>query len=350
MFRKPREVITSLTDVAPQAPSTGRPPTPPDSSHRQSIRPVSHSSLTMTVPTTPLLGRNKTAPKVSARTASAGKAKSNTNGNILNFFQKAGPAAGNQKSEAVIKGEESLFLDDDDFGTGPKLGKAVQTPTPPKEYHEYEDDLPNVYSWEVEEAETVRYNEDDIPVKRRKLEDASRRSTPSPSVDAGARKKPFFSRMETTDDQDTENAAALGIEAGAYNNSSIAKPGAEMPLKNETANGTKTDSHPIPSLKQECTSYAEANDFEGIDDFLDDEFPEEGEEYLERRWMQEQAELEMGLEEDDEGTPIDGKAIKEETEAETQIVMHDEEATSCPICSASLTGISDQVGFNYGQH
>lgn len=304
----------------------------------------------MTVPSTPLLGRNKTAPKVSARTPSAGKAKSNTNGNILNFFQKAGPTAGNKKSEAVIEGEESLFLDDDDFGTGPKLGKAVQTPTPPKEYNEYEDDLPNVYSWEVEEAETMRYNEDDIPIKRRKIEDASRRSTPSPSMDAGPREKPFFSRTETTDDQHTENAAAIGIEAEACDNSSIAKPGAELALKNETANGTKTDSRPVPSLKQECTSYAEVNDFEGVEDFLDDEFPEEGEEYLERRWMQEQAELEMGLEEDDEGTPSDGKAIKEETEVETKIVMHDEEATSCPICSASLTGISDQVGLNDGQY
>ena len=271
------------------------------------------------------------------------------NGNILNFFQKAGPTAANKKSEAVIRGEESLFLDDDDFGTGPKLGKAVQTPTPPKEYDEYVD-LPDVYGWEVEEAETMRYNEDDVPVKRRKTEYMSRPSTPSPNMDAGARTKPFFSSMGTFDDQDMEGSATSGIEAEPCNNSSNVTPGADLALKDETTNGTKTDFHPIPSLKQECTSYAEVNDFEGLEDFIDDEFPEEGEEYMERRWMQEQAELEMGLEEDDEGTPSDGKAIKEDAEVETQIVMHNEETTSCPICSASLAGISDQVGFNDWQH
>ena len=303
----------------------------------------------MAMPSTPLVGKNKPAPKVSARTSSAGKPKSNTNGNILNFFQKAGPTTGSKKSEAVIKGEESLFLDDDDFGTGPKIGKVVQTPTPPKEYDEYEE-LPGVFGWESEETETMRYNEDEIPVKRRKTEDASRRSTSSPSMDVGARKKPFFSRLETSDHQDMEDSAAIGIKVEACNKSSVATPCAGLPLKDKTANGAKTDSHPIPSLKQECTSYAELNDFEGVEDFIDDEFPEEGEEYLERRWMQEQAELEMGLEEDDEGTPSDGKAIKEEAEVETEIVMHNEEETSCPICSASLTGISDQVGLDDGQH
>ncbi|KAL8792884.1 MAG: hypothetical protein Q9195_004526 [Heterodermia aff. obscurata] len=295
----------------------------------------------MTVPSTPLLGRSKTAPKVPARTSSAGKAKSNTNGNILNFFQKAGPTAGNKKSEAVIRGEESLFLDDDDFGTGPTIGKAVQTPTPPKEYTEYED-LPNVFNWEEEETETMRYNEDDVPVKRRKTEDASRRSTLSPSMDAGGRKKPYFSRMGISDDQDMEGSATIGTEEEACNDSSIATSDANFAPKDGTANGTTTDTHRIPSLKQEDTSYVEVNDFEGIEDFIDDEFPEEGEEYLERRWMQEQAELEMGLEEEDEGTPSDGKAIKEEAELETKIVMHNEEANSCPICSASLTGISEQ--------
>ena len=302
----------------------------------------------MAAPSTPLLARSKTAPKVSNRTSSSAiKAKPNTNGNILSFFQKAGPTVRTQKSEALIKAEESLFLDDDDFGTGPKLGKVVQTPTPPKEYNEYED-LPTAYSWEVEETETMRYNEDDIPVKRRKTEDASKRSTPSPGVNAGAKKKLFFSRMETSDDQDMEDTPAIGIEAEACNNSSIATPDAEVAPKDEVANETKT-ANPIPSLKQECTGYAEVNDFEGVGDFIDDEFPEEGEEYLERRWMQEQADLEMGLEEDDEGTSSDGKAIKEEVEVDTEIVMHNEEATSCPICFASLTGITDQVGFNAWQ-
>lgn len=292
----------------------------------------------MAVPTTPLLGRSKTAPRVTPRTASAGIAKSNANGNILNFFQKAGPIDGKAKSEHVIKAEESLFLDDDDFGTAPGFGQAIQTPTPPREY-EGNKEAADEDSGNVDERQAFRYNEDAGPVKKRKTETTPKRS----SEDVDGRKKPFFSRSESPDDMTVDQVGKID----AVRDISHDDPPTTLEQKPTSVDRKiiekEFDQHPIPSLKQESTSYAEANDFEGIEDFIDDEFPEEGEEYLERRWMQAQAELEMGLEEDHADLTLDGKTIEQEAELDDIIVTHNEEAASCPICDASLSGLTDQV-------
>ena len=347
MFRKPRETIPSLADIAPQAPSTGRPPTPPDPSQRPPSRPGTHYKPPMAIPTTPLLGRSKSTAKPTPRAASsAGKVKTNGNGNILNFFQKSAAP----KSEAVIRAEESLFLDDDDFGTAPGMGggfgKVLQTPTPPRE-ERGDGGLLGV----DEEEELSRFNEADGSVKRRKVEDTPKRSTPSPGSDVPARKKPFFARTESEEDTNKQSAGDSRAWAGIPRGTSNVTPEA-IPIPDRAkSKDSEAISHPIPSLKQESTSYGETNDFDGIEDFIDDEFPEEGEEYLERRWMQEQADLELGLEEDEEdegGVAVDDKTIKEESKVDTKIVMHNEETNSCPICSASLDGITDQVSFNAG--
>ena len=336
MFRKPREAIPSLADVAPQAPSIGRPPTPPDSTRQKPPH-----ALYMAVPTNTHLGRSKTASKTAPRTSSVGKVKSSGNGNILNFFQKTRPA----KSVAVVRAEESLFLDDDDFGTGPPIRKVIQTPTPPRDNHTNED-LIEQYDPSIWPEPISRYNEDDGPFKRRKM-DGGVRGSPLLSTDAGGRKKPFFARGASPDRSESEIPKICeGGKDAAYNRPDVGSEAS--PISDEG----KIEDHgkkipPIPSPKQESTSYAEPTDFDGIEDFDDQEFPEEGEEYLERVWMQEQAELEMGIEEDDaDGTP-DGKMRQEEEEAEitTEVVMHDETAVSCPICSTSLAGVMDQVRF-----
>lgn len=347
MFRKPREAIPSLADIAPQAPSTGRPPTPPDPSQRPPSRPAINYKPPMAIPTTPLLGRSKLTAKPTPRAASsASKAKPTGNGNILNFFQKSATP----KSDAVIRAEESLFLDDDDFGTAPGMGggfgKVLQTPMPPRE--ERGD---GVVVGVDEEEEVSRFNEADGSVKRRKMEERPKRSTSSPGGDAGARKKPFFARTESLEDTNKQRLGDSRAATEIPRDTPIFTPEAIPAPDRATFKEGEDISHPIPSLKQESTSYGEINDFDGIEDFIDDEFPEEGEEYLERRWMQEQADLELGLEEDEEdegGVAVDDKTIKEESKVDTKIVMHNEEANSCPICSASLVGITDQVGFNAG--
>ena len=346
MFRKPRESISSLADIAPQAPSTGRPPTPPKSQRRQ--HPAAYrDSPKMAVPTTPLLGRSKTAPKPTPRIASAGKAKSNGNGNILNFFSKSVPP----KSEAAVKGEESLFLDDDDFGTGPAFGKvvkAVQTPTPPKEGG-IGGQSPELDARGSPVHAVSRYNEDDEPVKRRKIYNRKEKNTAD--VNGGTER---WRRASIADGYDSDGltieqrgrAEVIGDWMSEHELQSRDELLEEVLPEDMTGCNRRQIYDPapiIPSLKQESTSFAEPNDFEGIEDFIDDEFPEEGEEYLERKWMQEQAELEMGLEEDDTTPDTDGTVKHEETDVDTRIVMHNEEATSCPLCSASLAGITDQV-------
>ena len=301
----------------------------------------------MAVPVTPLLGRSKSVPKVTPRSASAGKAKTNGNGNILNFFQKSVPP----KSEAVIKGEESLFLDDDDFGTGPASGKAVkavQTPTPPRESGVGEKS-PNLEERNLPVQAESRYNEDDGPVKRRKIDAGKENTAANVNGETERWRKGYIAEENESEGLSIEERAraeVLGDSLAEQEQYYRDEHPEEVAPRDLTSCDTRRVHYPapvIPSLKQESTSYAEQNDFEGIEDFIDDEFPEEGEEYLERKWMQEQAELEMGLVEDETTPDTDGKIKHEETEVDTKIVMHDEEATSCPLCSASLAGITDQV-------
>ncbi|KAG0647861.1 DNA cross-link repair pso2 snm1 [Hyphodiscus hymeniophilus] len=88
----------------------------------------------------------------------------------------------------------------------------------------------------------------------------------------------------------------------------------------------------IPTLKKEYTSIDDWGKFEDFDEFADDGFGD-GEEAVERRWMEEQAILEAadgGLEEEFEGFPDDDlpEPPKEVSTA------------SCPICDANLGGIS----------
>ncbi|TVY48741.1 DNA cross-link repair protein [Lachnellula occidentalis] len=88
----------------------------------------------------------------------------------------------------------------------------------------------------------------------------------------------------------------------------------------------------IPTLKKEATSIDEWSKFDDFEEFPDDEFAD-GEEFVERKWMEEQARLEAaeaGHEEFDGfgDDHLDG-------------MTPDEEITACcPICSASLGGIT----------
>lgn len=92
----------------------------------------------------------------------------------------------------------------------------------------------------------------------------------------------------------------------------------------------------------------EIDEFEGVEDFIDDEFPDDGEEFLERRWMEEQDQLGMGLEDEDEkpGLPdMQEQAIPERGKKDSKI--SNEENSSCPMCGGSTTGLTDQVSLPF---
>ncbi|KAF4633249.1 hypothetical protein G7Y89_g4878 [Cudoniella acicularis] len=91
----------------------------------------------------------------------------------------------------------------------------------------------------------------------------------------------------------------------------------------------------IPTLKKEATTVDDWSKFEDIDEFPDDqdEFAD-GEEFIERKWMEEQARLEAaeeGLEE--EFNSFEDNFVVEKPSDEGM-------TPACPICNASLSGIT----------
>lgn len=88
----------------------------------------------------------------------------------------------------------------------------------------------------------------------------------------------------------------------------------------------------IPALKKEATSIDEWSRFEDFEDFPDDDEFGGGEEFTERKWMQEQARLEAAELEQEGlngfGDDVDGHPPETDMTA------------TCPICEASLSGIT----------
>lgn len=93
----------------------------------------------------------------------------------------------------------------------------------------------------------------------------------------------------------------------------------------------------VPSLKKEDTSFDDWGRFEDIEElpYDNDEFAD-GEEFIERKWMEEQARLEAaeaGQEFEDWNGFDNERPLKE--------APGDSIAPSCPICNASLEGVTD---------
>ena len=100
----------------------------------------------------------------------------------------------------------------------------------------------------------------------------------------------------------------------------------EAPVLVEQNNHTAVVTQ-FPELKKESNSMDGWGGFDDLEGFPD-EFAIDGEEFMERKWMEEQAMLE-GADDPEEGL---GGVIKSE---------HNEEITgACPICNASLDGIT----------
>ena len=98
---------------------------------------------------------------------------------------------------------------------------------------------------------------------------------------------------------------------------------------------------PKPDLKRESTSVVVAEDFEGMGDFVDDEFPEEGEEFMERRWMEEQAEMEADMESHDGDIDEPTREGDEKVEDCQNMVQNNTAASACPICGGNTSGLNE---------
>ncbi|KAK3112179.1 DNA cross-link repair protein PSO2/SNM1 [Teratosphaeriaceae sp. CCFEE 6253] len=344
MFRNPRETEVSVL-------SLGRPPTPPGTRAKTPFTlavPPSVPAPKMAVKTRaakqaplPTIGRQGTVGSAKKVTATA-KLKQNgkPNSSILSFFKKTdGPEDG------------GIFV--------PERGGTVHSV-------ELEDDTPPP---EVEDAvwEDVRFNESGGSVKRRKTsaesdaEDLVGEGAPAPGKTASetgakgtssrARSGPFIEESDSENEREPLDAI-LAVE----NTDTTVVP--EVDLKDtESAEVSVRDlspAAPVASLVEQAerpplikheTSYApdpdETQDFEGMGDFDEDLF-EQGDEFLEQRYMQEQAALEGDDDEKDyDPLPIEDDAIiKVEGTPDTTAAV--DGGSSCPICSISLAGVDEQ--------
>ncbi|KAL8698741.1 MAG: hypothetical protein Q9201_006408 [Fulgogasparrea decipioides] len=297
---------------------------------------------------TPLFGKGKTTSRANGKSPvfAGGKSSGKGNSSILSFFKKADSSS--TKANLDQK-EEDLFLDGGSWDVD--LDGPIQTPTPPGD-HEARSELHEDGGFVAAEDEPRRYNEIGGPVKRRRVcTNLDERTFLDPlRLDLAMRKGPFVD--ESDDEGDTVNPAKLGSDILSPEHLSTADLGnGALPslVKNEATSAEDGDedtttparTFSAPTLNREPTSQADELDIDGVDDFIDDEYLE-GEEYMERRWMEEQAKLEMGLEEDEQGGITLSAVAEEKEKAVTPSVGQEEMTAACPICGGSFGTLSEQ--------
>lgn len=287
---------------------------------------------------TPLQGKTKALLKRTPTTG-AGKVKGKPNGNIMSFFKRAessGAAFIDFKEE-----DEALFLEESPVKGGAKM--PMQTPTPPQEESSNETS-PEDVEMDIRDSPLSRYNEDGVPSKRRRTEDTPRQSSQIGETKAAPTRGPFVDDSDS-DDEPVEAPTFPAIEHTSHEKQSEMAVRDISPTIERHLLGKDSVGPAVPSPKRETTSVAEVNDFDdGIEDFIDDEFFEEGEEYLERRWMEEQAEFEEGLEQEGQAMGDDTMEVgQKDPICTTRVMPKDNESTSCPICGGNTVGLTDQV-------
>ncbi|KAL2037123.1 hypothetical protein N7G274_010119 [Stereocaulon virgatum] len=334
MFRKPRDEAASVASESPLRPSIGRPPTPPSSSSRKVSPAPAATTYSMATPM-PLIGKSKTtARKVATPVAAQRKGKGN--GNIMSFFKKAESSVTSSKDVKEGDWEEGLFLEESPVK---ETILPLQTPTPPRD-----ENTPEDVEMESGGLPFSRYNEDAVPNKRRRTE-GSISPTPDPVTDS--REQPI-QRGPFADDSDSEEEEVKAPVMDDTEETIRTEPSdSASPTADAVSIVKSPDKDPFaptaPSLKRESTGIGGFEGFDGIDDFIEDEFPEEGEEFLERRWMEEQAELEMGLEEEDEGLEdAEGVMTKKCPEISPKVAPQEAGPSSCPICGGITMGMTEE--------
>ncbi|KAI2640600.1 DRMBL-domain-containing protein [Hypomontagnella submonticulosa] len=255
--------------------------------------------------------------------------KKPANGNILNFFQKveveeqlfcAGPvktiaSATSSKAVPPPKDDDDLFGDEDvaqdivDEARSPKRRKLSHdgNKTPPH----------NSISKRSEEPEQTTHV-------------ASERT----SIKRAKRKGPFLIDSDSEDDDaespTLENTTDLGATITTLKVEDETIEPDTVPLPNLPVDESCPEVPDVPPLKQEesiCEEFKDLEELEGLFDDTD-EF-NYGEEYRERRYMEAQARLEA----EEAGNYTSDGMVDEFQEPEEMV-------ESCPLCNASLAGIT----------
>ncbi|KAJ4986015.1 DNA repair protein pso2 [Stagonosporopsis vannaccii] len=351
MFRNPRE-NRKLPDTARVAPSTGRAPSPP----RSSTRATAMAAKTVTEKATPKAKTAPAPPKQTQTTLVAkgwgGKApvhngrnklrpQGPANGNIMAFFKKAEDI--NNRIFLQERGKNpTIELD----GTEEDMG--------------WSDEVTNGDNTLAYDDET-RYNENGGSNKKRKTSEelAVPACSPPPpeAINASAAealpsKVSGFTKPRTKSgpfvddsDDDDEEAELLIPRRGTIKQERTeslpdSKP-QEVPVRTDDLKSSVE--HAPPKLISEETSQFGLDEFEEAD--LEDDDLLEGEEYDERRWMKEQRRLEMevaGFEGDPDDFDAPSLFPQDSIDDDTDNQATDTSAPTCPLCSSSLKGLSEQ--------
>ena len=338
MFRKSREAPNVANDSKEGViSSVGRPPTPPSTPSKTPFTlaippsvpppkmPAAKLRSSKAVPL-PTIGRQGPTSNVKKATP---KTKDKANSNIMSFFKKSEEEAG-------------LFVNEKQDYDLTRVDE-VENRAPTQEDHD------------SDSSTHSRFNEAGGSVKRRKTDEilaaesiSITRWAPDLNGDTSQQRSqakrpgPFMEESDSEGgDEQPEALIAVGQEHSEPDQSVQMQvhtvPGQEnVKLESErTANDVLVEPDP-PKLIKEETSYGpeldDFNDFEGMDDFDEDLF-EEGDEYMEQRYMQEQARLEA--EEDEK----DYDPMPPELGAGSKLL---DETPTCPICSLNLNGVSEQ--------
>ncbi|KAJ4402245.1 DNA cross-link repair protein PSO2/SNM1 [Gnomoniopsis sp. IMI 355080] len=254
------------------------------------------------------------------------KRDSLTNKSILNFFQKVDPP------------EESMFV----YG-----GAALD---PVANIHTKDDD--DIYGAQdhagAGSALSSRYNESASVHKRRKLsatgqDDADAASaTAKPALSKKPRKGPFLDDSDSEENEGGSASIPLFVKSPREEEQEVRPTIISPSLSTKQPSRTSltptadpvTDTIP-PTLKAEPSTNGDFIELEDPDEFEDDEDPFagfEGEELREMRFEKEQARLEAQEAGDlGENSCDDGFETMMEDDGMTE---------SCPICNASLAGVT----------
>lgn len=185
-----------------------------------------------------------------------------------------------------------------------------------------------------------RFNENETAIKRRKIQVSSSLGEESKEdtalnrtvVSSKAKKSngPFIDESDSEDDLDAfREVVDPPADSKPDNNPEPDATVTNIPttMNDESSNAPPPASEP-PPLVREATSHIEDDEFADFDDIEEDEF--QGEDFLEGQWMEEQKDL-GGYD-----TPETSGAGETNEDANDEI-------PSCPICQASLSGLSDNV-------
>ena len=360
----------ATTQVQNAVPATGRPPTPPGNESKSSFFASNTSSVNdskgqlKNTPSLPTLGRQPAGKISSAK-------KKPQNQSILNFFGRSDKTTATTIED--IKADGGLFFDDsarfNEVETPIKKRRTstvdkdedlfLQTPSQNQDEQPVDEVFDNTPFKERPQSRTIlrkapkqrggfvddSSDDDDAEIPEIQTNEGLDNGNISPAQSAS----PYGADSQSTgstgsishgpsgDTQDRHETTAMVNTPPKEADSSVMDK-----QVGENLEDMNSAEHPVPTLMRENTSIFAAGDFDENEDF-NDEFYDEGEEYQERRWMEEQRELEMGLDEDSRSESDEASIMTPNNESAEAVPLEGcgDSVATCPICSGSMRDLTE---------